>query len=429
MEAFIIAAILIVAFLTVLGIIRANLKICQPNEVLIFSGRRRALTDGSSIGYRVIQGGRGFRIPILEEVDRLTLNTIPIDLTVKNAYSKGGIPLTVRAIANVKVASTEPELNNAVERLLGKPLEEIQLIAKETLEGNLRGVVALLSPEEVNEDRLKFARELVDEADSDLSALGLQLDTLKIQSVEDDRGYLDAIGRQQTAHIIAAAEIAEADRREAAKVAEAKADRAIAEAENDVRIVKAQLAAQSEAEEAKVSVAANVARAKAEQELAVQEIELEEKRQRASVIIKAEAERKAKEEVAKGNAARILEDGQAEVDVLKQKLALWQQAGPDAERLFLIQMLPDILKEVIKTVDNLKIDKLTVVDGGGQGVPGVFNQIAGATPALLESLKASTGIDIAGMLNRAHQQKEPVALTGKDGDVLDVESPSGPNRD
>lgn len=425
MEAFVIAGILILAVLTVLGIVRANLKICQPNEVLIFSGRRRSLPDGSTLGYRMIRGGRAFRIPIIEEVDRLALNTIPIDLTVTNAYSKGGIPLTVRAIANVKVASTEPELNNAVERLLGKPLEEIQLIAKETLEGNLRGVVALLSPEEVNEDRLKFARELVDEADNDLSALGLHLDTLKIQSVEDDRGYLNAIGRQQTAHIMAAAEIAEADRREAAKLAEARADKSIAEAQNEVRIVKAQLAAQSEAEEAKVDVAADVARARAEQELAEQEIELAEKRQRAAVVVKAEAERRAKEELAKGNAARIIEDGHAEVEILRQKLALWQQAGPDAEHLFLIQMLPDILKEIVKTVDNLKIDKLTVVDGGqpGQGVPAVFKQIAGATPALLESLKASTGIDIAGLLHQTDASKPSAAIAGTDGDTLDVEVP------
>lgn len=426
MTALVIAIILIIAFMTVLSIVKANLKICQPNEVLIFSGRRRALTDGSSLGYRVIRGGRGFRIPIIEKVDRLALNTIPIDLTVTNSYSKGGIPLSVRAIANVKVASTEPELNNAVERLLGKSLEDIQLIAKETLEGNLRGVVALLSPEEVNEDRLKFARELVDEADNDLSALGLQLDTFKIQSVEDDRGYLNAIGRQQTAHIVAAAEIAEADRREAARLAEARADKSIAEAENDVRIVKAQLAARSEAEEAKVDVAADLARATAEQALAVQEIELAEKRQRAQVIVKAEAERRAKEEAAKGNAARIIEDGHAEVEILRQKLALWQQAGPDAERLFLIQMLPDILKEVIKTVDNLRIDKLTVVDSGqGNGVPAVFNQIAGATPALLESLKASTGVDIAGLLARAHQAKSASSLSGQDGDSLNIDAPTG----
>ena len=198
MTPIILAGVLIVGILTIIGIVRANLKICQPNEVLIFSGRKRQLTDGAVVGYRQIKGGRGFRIPLLEEVDRLDLTTIPIDLKVENAYSKGGIPLTVRGIANVKVASNEPELNNAVERLLGKARHEIQQIAKETLEGNLRGVVSLLTPEEVNEDRLKFARSLIDEAEADMSALGIQLDTLKIQSVEDDRGYLDAIGRQQT---------------------------------------------------------------------------------------------------------------------------------------------------------------------------------------------------------------------------------------
>ena len=85
-----------------------------------------------------------------------------------------------------------------------------------------------------------------------------------------------------------------------------------------------------------------------------------------------------------------------------KKLRAAVEAGSDAERLFLIQMLPDILAQVVNTVDNLKIDKLTVVDSGqGTGVPSVFNQIAGSTPALLESLKASTGIDIAGMLSRA----------------------------
>ena len=406
MTPLVIAAVLILGFLVVLGLIRANLKICQPNEVLIFSGRKRRLPDGSEVGYRVIRGGRGFRIPIIEKVDKLNLNTIPIDLTVHNSYSKGGIPLQVRAIANVKVASTEPELNNAVERLLGKQREEIMMIAKETLEGNLRGVLALLTPEEVNEDRLKFAKELLEEADNDLSALGLHLDTLKIQSVEDERGYLNAIGRQQTAQVIAAAEVVEAQRMEEARTAQARANRAIAEAENDVRIVKAQLAAKSQAEEARANVAAQFAQAEAEQALAEQQVLLAQKRQRAEIVVRAEAERVAKEEAAKGDAARVFESGKAEVEVLRQKLDLWRQAGPEAERLFLLQMLPDIMREVLKTVDNLKIDKLTVVDSGaGTGVPNVMGQIAGATPALLESLKASTGIDVAGLL----QGRRPAA--------------------
>ncbi|MEM6335580.1 MAG: flotillin family protein, partial [Bacteroidota bacterium] len=222
----------ITLILIVLGIYQSNLKICQPNEVLVFSGRGRTLADGSQIGYRVIRGGRSFRWPIIEKVDRLDLTVLPIELRVENAYSKGGIPLTVRGVANVKVASQEPELNNAIERLLGKSRDEIQTISKETLEGNLRGVLALLTPEEVNEDRLKFAKNLIEEADADLSALGVQLDTLKIQSVEDDRGYLDAIGRQQTAQIIAAAEVAEAKNEEQARLAQARAEKSIIRAQN-----------------------------------------------------------------------------------------------------------------------------------------------------------------------------------------------------
>ncbi len=416
MDAITISVILIVLFLVIAGIVKANLKICQPNEVLIFSGGKHRLPDGSTIGYRVIRGGRGFRVPLIEQVDRLNLNTIPIDLSVTNAYSKGGIPLQVRAIANVKIASTEPEINNAIERLLGKKQDEVMMIAKETLEGNLRGVLATLTPEEVNEDRLKFAKELLDEADNDLSALGLHLDTLKIQSVDDERGYLNAIGRQQTAHIIAAAEVVEAQRMEQARVAEAHANKNVAEAENEVRIVKAQLSAKSEAEEARAGVAARLAQAVAEQELAEQEVLLAEKRQHAEIIVVAQAERRAKEENAKGDAARILENGKAEVEVLNQKMELWKLAGADAERLFLIQMLPDIMKEVLKTVDHLKIDKLTVVDSGqGTGIPSVMSQIAGATPALLESLRTTTGVDIAGILNRSDAARN-VVLDDKNGE-------------
>ena len=431
MTALIIASVVIVGILTIFGIIRANLKVCQPNEVLIFSGRQRALPKGGAVGYRVVQGGRGFRVPIIEEVDRLDLTTIPLDLTVSNAYSKGGIPLTVRAIANVKVASQEPLLNNAIERLLGKPRGEIQQIAQETLEGNLRGVLAKLTPEEVNEDRLKFTKEILSEAGDDMDALGLQLDTLKVQSVEDERGYLDAIGRKQTAVIVSEAEIAEAERDEQARLVEAEAERNVAEAENETRVVKAQLDAEAEAEEAKIEVAARLARTQAEQEVADEEITLEEKKQRAETVVKAEADRKAKEERARGQAARIREDGKAEVEVLRQKLELWKAAGPDAEKLFLIQMLPDILSEIIQTVDNLEIDRLTVVDGQGDGtsgVPAVFNQVAGATPALLESIKTSTGIDIGGMLREVADEKiaDEVAAIAEatEGNNVSEEDPS-----
>src|SRR5678810_680121 len=139
---------------------------------------------------------------MLERVDRMDLTNMIIDLRVQGAYSKGGIPLNVEGVANLKIAGHDPVIGNAIERFLGKTREEIMKVARETLEGNLRGVLATLTPEEVNRDRVKFAEELLTEADKDLHSLGLELDTLKIQNVSDDKGYLDSLGRAQSAGLI-----------------------------------------------------------------------------------------------------------------------------------------------------------------------------------------------------------------------------------
>ncbi|HLT40984.1 MAG TPA: flotillin family protein, partial [Enhygromyxa sp.] len=184
-----IAAILIIGFITVLMVIKRVLYVCQPSEVLIFSGRRRVAGSNQVAGYRIIRGGRGIRVPLFETVDKMDLTNMIIEVRVQNAYSKGGIPLTVQGVANIKVPGEEPLLNNCLERFLGKSREEIMKIARETLEGNLRGVLATLTPEQVNKDKEEFASRLAEEAEQDLSAVGLVMDTLKIQNVSDDVGY------------------------------------------------------------------------------------------------------------------------------------------------------------------------------------------------------------------------------------------------
>src|SRR5688500_1178469 len=162
------AGILVGAILVLVATIRSLIVIVPPTSSEIFTGRSRQMADGRGVGYRTVIGGRTLRVPIIEEVTYMQLGTIPIELLVSNAFSKGGIPLSVQAIANVKVAS-EPEttFNNGVERLLGKSVSQIEELAKETLSAHLRGVLSTLSPEEVNEDRLKLAAELHQEADRD----------------------------------------------------------------------------------------------------------------------------------------------------------------------------------------------------------------------------------------------------------------------
>ncbi len=218
-----IAGLALAAMLIIMIALSRLLLIAQPNEVVILSGRKRTLPDGTYVGYRVIRGGRALRIPFLEKSSRMSLETIPIELSVQNAYSKGGIPLAVEAIANIKIDSKEPYFGNAVERFLQRSEGEIQKIAKETLEGNLRGVLASLTPEEVNEDRMKFSEELITEADQDLQKLGIQLDTLKITNISDERGYLDSIGRMKSAEVVANAKKAEAEKQAEALEAEAGA--------------------------------------------------------------------------------------------------------------------------------------------------------------------------------------------------------------
>ena len=173
-------------------VIKKILLIGQPSEVIVISGPRRS--GGQAVGYRYIRGGRGLRIPLLELVDRIDCTNIVVDVAVRNGYSRDGIPITVQGMANIKIDGDPPGLDNAVERLMGKSREQVIKLARETLEGNLRGVMAKLTPEQVNEDKESFARELIEEAEVDLQRLGLTLDTLQIQTVSDEVEYLDSTG-------------------------------------------------------------------------------------------------------------------------------------------------------------------------------------------------------------------------------------------
>lgn len=260
-----------IALLIFLGIgaiwfINAFLCICKPNEVVILSGMKRKSKDRQDMGYRVVSGGRAIRIPILETVKRMDVTTTPIRIEIKNAYSKGNIPLNIVAIANVKVSSKPEIVGNAIERFLDRDREEIIRVAKETLEGNLRGVVATMTPEQVNEDRLQFAESITSNVSQDLFKLGLEIDTLKIQNVADDVDYLNSLGRERIALVMRDAEIAEsnalneaeqivAECEEQATVAKTRDQIIILEQENELRKLKAKLEQQAKSEE-EITIAA-----------------------------------------------------------------------------------------------------------------------------------------------------------------------------
>ena len=407
--AIIAGGVVLILLLMMLVAVSKLIIIAEPNEAVVLTGRKS--------GYRIVRGGKAFRVPLIEKVSRIPLRTIPIEVKIDNAFSRGGIPLEVQGIANVKIASDPPHVfNNAVERLLDLDLKEVHRIAKDTLEGNLRGVLATLSPEEVNEDRLKFANELIEEADADLKRLGLQLDMLKIQNVTDRVGYLDSIGRAKNAEILRIAAVAEAETqaetkekqaeaRRRAEVANAQAAVAIAEAQNILRVRQAELEQESTSKE-KVAVAqAERARVMAEQDLEEARIELQRRRLRADVVEPAEAAKRAAELRAEGEAVFIRERGMAQVQVFEALMKRVTEGGDEALRVYLAEKLPDLFQRAADSLDEITIDRLVVLDRDGDGVSRVANQKPAAILGMIEQMAGGLGLDMDQLLRQGSPEK------------------------
>jgi flotillin len=408
--------LLVVVTVAILAI-KSLIVIVPPNMAAVLTGRNRKLQSGETVGYRSVIGGRTLRVPIIETVQYTSLETFPIEISVSNAFSKGNIPLNIEAIANVKIAS-EPEtvFNNAVERILGKTESEIVAMAKDTLMGNLRGVLATLTPEEVNEDRLGFAAALAEDAGEDLAALGFHLDVLKIQNVSDERGYLEAIGRKKAAEAVRDAEIAEADAaaetrqrqataRQVAEVKEAEADIQIAEAQNALRVRKAELDREAQIVERTSLVKAQEAEVDAQKALESRRVEREQLRLQADVVEPANAERAAAKVRAEGDAAPILERGRASAEALRMLYEQVKQGGEDAFAVLLAEKLPQLLETSVSAVEGVDIDRVVVLDGGtGGGVANAVNQRVHGALGTMEAISSAVGVDIQEVLRGASKK-------------------------
>ncbi len=400
-------ALSIFGIIIFLWFLNTFLQICKPNEILILSGRKRRNQDGQELGYRVIFGGRTMCIPILETVKTMDLRTMPVRVEVKNAYSKGGTPLNIQAIANVKISNDRKIVGNAIERFLERDRSEISRVAKETLEGNLRGVVGTLTPEQLNEDRLQFAESIAEDVSRDLSKLGLQLDTLKIQSVSDDVDYLNSIGRRQIALIVRDAEIAEsnamaeaeqteADCRRQAEVAKTQAQTIVLQKGNELRKIKAELEQQARSEEERTTAAGEEARAKAEQLLQTVRAELERLRLESDEVLPADAQRQAKELRARGEAASLIENALAAATVTDLLNQVWQETGSDASELFNLQQIEMILREAAKVPNRVKLQNINVIDSGdGKSVAGVVNIYPEIFRQFLETVEHILGVKLS----------------------------------
>jgi flotillin len=285
----IVVVAVVVGFFAALWLISRNYIKVSPNAVAVLSGRRRKLADGRVVGYRMVKGGAALRIPLLEKVEYLHLNVMTIPLEIKRAYTLKGVPVSVKAVANVKIRGDETSLQAAAERFLGMTHVEVQKVIFQTLEGHLRSILGTLTVEEVNSDRQSFAQKLTSEAAADLEKMGLGVDVLTIQEISDEEEYLNALGKRRTAEVKRDATIGEAEATRDSKIKSAQAlqegerakfqaDAEIAQASRDFMIRQAQYQAEIETQKARAGQAGPLSEATARQAVVAEEVRIERMR-------------------------------------------------------------------------------------------------------------------------------------------------------
>ncbi len=348
--------VVVIGFLIALMLLSRNYIKVSPNQAAVISGRSRKLSDGTVVGYRLVRGGATLIVPFLEKVEYLSLNVLTVPLATSRAYTVQGVPVSVKAVANVKIKGDDDSMRAAAERFLGMQPDEFHKLVFQTLEGHLRAILGTLTVEEINNDRQSFAQKLTTEAAGDLEKMGIGLDALTIQEISDEEGYLDALGQRRTAEVQRDAEIGKAEALRDSKIKAALAmqegekvrlasEADIAASTRETEVKRAQFQSEIKREQATAAQAGPLSEAKARQEVVAEEVRIErirtqeqiavqeqevlrrEKELEATVVKKAEAERRA---------AVLLAQGQQEAAILEaegRKQALIATAEAESQKL------------------------------------------------------------------------------------------------
>jgi len=261
-----------------------------PNEVLVISGRRRAMmtADGrrEAVGFRVRVGGGAFVWPIFERVDLLSLELMTLEVKTPEVYTEQGVPIMVDGVAQIKVQGTDLAIRAAAERFLGMGRQEIGNIALQTLEGHLRAILGMLTVEQVYKNRDMFAQRVQEVSASDLANMGLVIDSFTIRDIRDSHGYLEALGKPRIAQVKRDATIGEAEAARDATIRSAQAkqegetarfaaETRIAEADRDYQMRLAEYKAAVQEKTAAADLAYDLQKFKTQQSVRVEEVQVQ----------------------------------------------------------------------------------------------------------------------------------------------------------
>lgn len=411
--------ILLLALALILLTFSSRYRKVGPDEVLVISGRKRRV--GNEVrGFRIVRNGGTFVVPILESAKSMSLHVISVDVKTHNAISKDGVPLAITGTALFKVSGTDEGIINAAERYLGRKSTDIERDVQSVLEGHLRGVCGQLTPEEIYRDRQSFQRQIADQAQAELTQLGIDLDTLVLQAVSDEQGYLDALGKRRTAEVLRDARmgVADANReasireyeaKQASETRQAETQTAIADANKKKEVLIAQYQAdvareKARAEQAPIEEQARAQRAVADarRDLAVSEAaQVEQKlivdvirpaeNQKERVVIQAEGEAAARIKHAEGEATAKIRQAEGEADA-RLKLA---QANAQATEIEGKAAASVIQAKLTAEAEGERQKLLAAAEGEKQKLLAEAEGLRKKAEAMKEFTDATMGLEIA----------------------------------
>ncbi len=447
----VIAAVILIVMIIVL--LATRYKKCPSDKVMVIYGRVGKASDGTTRSAKCIHGGAAFIIPFIQGYSFLDLAPISIQIDLKNALSRQNIRIDVPSRFTVAISTEPGVMQNAAERLRSLPINEIQRLAEDIIFGQLRLIIATMDIEYINTNRDKFLDAVSLNVEGELKKIGLRLINVNVTDINDESGYIEALGKEAAAKARNDAKISVAEKDREGSIGEATANtemrikvatansKAI-EGENASKILISQSNAKLREAEADANRAAQsaefIAEARANEEAykAEQQAEIERaKRERATleadVLVNADIQKQKAEIEAEAEAERIRRRAQGEADAAYAKYVaeakgqleiLSKQAegfgkiisatggkSDDAVKMLIADKMQDLVKMQVDAIKNLKIDKVTVWDSMQNGKPTTANFLSGmlgAVPPLNELFKMN-GMELPEYLGKVEEKELP----------------------
>ncbi|OBB65136.1 MULTISPECIES: flotillin family protein [unclassified Mycobacterium] len=351
-------------------------KVPAPDEAMLISGARTK----SNAPFRVVTGHGAFILPVFRKARFLTLAMCEAEVAEK-CVTQQGITLNVRAVIAFKVGNDTESIISAAQRFLSEQ-DQMSVLTGRIFAGHLRSIIGSMTVEEIIRERQKLATEVLDGSKEEMARIGLTVDALQIQSIDDDGlGYIDAMSAPHNAAIQQQAQIAQAQANQLAAEAEQESQRKQAEFARQTAIVKAQYKAEVDKAQAEAAQAGPLAEAEAQREvlqmrteLAQRAAELRQQELVAEVVKPAEAE---------AERVRILAVADAE------KMKIQAEAAASHNRVALDKALIDQLPEIVeKAARGLANANVTVLNGA-EGLTEVASGLVAQGRAIFEALRGT----------------------------------------